>query len=153
MNIRIAALSLFLVMGAAFTAQAGQPRQRTPRPEISEEMKTKIGERLDQTAGESGLSQKEIDAYIGFIKDVSKAKGNRDKINKAIKKTGMTETRLLYIKMKTDIGCMTASGLPASVFKDAGDHFQPTEDEMKLIKKNLKPLQDASFLAEFPLPE
>lgn len=155
MNIRIVALFLLLVMSATFTAQAGQQKRRAPRqrPEISEEVKTRIGERLAETSGETGLSQKEINAYIGFIKAVSKAKGNREKINKAIEKTGMTETRLLYIKMKTDIGCMTASGLPASVFKDAGEQFQPTEDEMKLIKKNLRQLQKTSSLAEFPLPE
>lgn len=153
MRIRIAALSLLLVLGVAFPALAGQPGRRAQRPQISEETKAKIRERLEQTVGESGLSQGEIDAYIGFINDVSKAGGNRSRINRAVAKTGMTETRLLYIKVKTDIGCMTASGLPASVFKDAGEHFQPTEDEMQLIRKNLKALQSASFLAEFPLPE
>ncbi len=153
MRIRIAALFLLFAVSAFFPAHAGQPRQRAGRPEISEETKAKIGERLAQTAGESGLSQQEIDAYIGFIRDVSKAGGNRDAINRAVEKTGMTETRLLYIKMKTDIGCMTSIGVPAAVFQNAGDHFLPTEEEMQLIRKNLKPLQDASFLAEFPLPE
>lgn len=145
---------LFVIMAAlSWNSHAGQPVRPTARPEISEETKRKIKERLDQTAGESGLSQKEIDAYVGFINDVAKAKGERKRIDKAVEKTGMTETRLLYIKVKTDIGCMTASGLPAAVFAEVDARFHPTEEEMALIKKNLQRLQKASFTAEFPLPE
>lgn len=143
--------SMLLLAGLTFPVTAGQQRAPGARPNISEERAVKIRERLAQAKGETGLNQNEIDAYIGFIGDVAKAGGKRKLIDKAVARTGMTETRLLYIKMKTDAGCMTASGLPASVFQDSG--FFPTEQEMELIKANLKPLQNASFLAEFPLPE